>query len=392
MSKSLGRLIWMSVVVVAGCSGPVEPQTAADDGPRELFGIVRCQDPSACSQTNGTGVYYEELGDAGVGTGLSRALITHFINNNNINVSFQARVPDGNGNLVYTTGQVMYAVYNGAQYSVIATGTNGGTYPYFTLKNATTTINVWGYYFTNLTLYISLSTPVKAQYALSFGPAWSAANYDVGVGNSGFGLVDYKWDMYWRDLFNPGPAQPYCKRAPSVDAMGNKVQLDDSVVFQGGIAVDPQTGHVGTNANFVTMSCRYGAPATAYWWGYDHTNDLWHFAAAIHMKRASYCGDGGFHTVSGTHIDIQDEEYAQGATSLAGIKIQNSAVEAFWTPNGASCYDQPRRPDLASFGVPVFAGFCAGNPLPPCPSVVPAIQNAQVTNTNALVDGVVPQL
>ncbi|MDB4966182.1 MAG: hypothetical protein JWN44_1871 [Myxococcales bacterium] len=396
MSTSLRRLIWISAVVVGGCSGQVLPQVPNDgDGPQpELFSIVRCQDPSACSQTNGTGVYFEELGAAGLGADSNEALITHFINNNGLSVSFQARVHDtvGSGNLVYTTGQVTYAVYNGVQYQVTAIGTNGGTYPYVTLKNQNGTITVWGYYFTNLTLYVSLSAPTKAQYALSFGPSWSAANYDQGVGNAGHGTVDYKWDMYWRDLLNPGSAaQPYCKRAPSVDGNGNTVQLDDSVVFQAGIAVDPQTGHVGANASFVTMSCRYGAPATAYWWGYDHASDLWHFAAAIHMKRASYCGDGGFHTVSGTHIDIQDEAYIEGATSLGGIKIADSAVEAMWTPNGARCYSQPRRPDLKDKGVTVFAGSCGGQALQPCPSVVPTIQSAQVNNTNALVDGVVAQ-
>jgi len=390
MSTSLRRLMWVSAVVAAGCSGQLDPQAPVDEQTSEL---LRCGDPSACTQTNGTGVYYEELGDAGLGTGFNQALITHFINNNGLSVSFQARVQSVTGaGLVYTTGQVMYAVYNGVQYQVTAIGTNGGTYPYFTLKNANGVINVWGYYFNNLTLYVSLSYPVKAQYALTFGPAWSAANYDVGVGNPNPKTVDYKWDMYWRDLLNPGtPAQPYCRRMPTDDGNGNKVQLDDSVVFQAGIDVDPQTGHVVAAAGDVTMSCRYGAPATAYWWGYDHASDLWHFAAAIHMKRASYCGDAGFHTFAGTHIDIQDEAYIEGATTLSGIQILNSAVEAFWTPNGASCYDQPRRSDLGSLGVPIFGGACGGIPLPHCGSVITTIGNAQLNNTHALVDGVVPQ-
>jgi ADYC domain-containing protein len=402
MSTSLRRLIWFGAIVAAGCGGQLEPQEPSGDAKPQLFGIVRCQDPTACNLTNGTGVYFEEQGSAGIGP--YQALITHFINNNGLYVSFQARVNDPTNGWVYTTGMVDGAVYNGVSYNVTAIGTNPSypTYPSVTLKNAGGTITVWGYYFSNLQLNISLTSPVKQQYALTFGPStWGAANYDPGVGNSGHFTADYKWDMQWRDLWQPSSTtQPYCKRAPTVDAGGNKTQLDDSVVFQSGIDVDPQTGHVFANANDVTMSCRYGAPATAYWWGYDWNSDLWHFAAAIHMKRASYCGDAGFHTVGGTKIDVQDETYIEGATSLAGITIQDTKVEAFWGPNGAICYNQPRRPDLKDHGVTEFGGSCGGNPLPRCDtwtsspwyySVYWAMWYAQAFNTNALTDGVVAQ-
>jgi hypothetical protein len=135
------------------------------------------------------------------------------------------------------------------------------------------------------------------------------------------------------------------------------VRFDDYVVFQENIDVDPPTGQVTAAPGHMTVSCRGGAMANVFSWGYDHNSDLWHFGAAIQMKRASYCGDGTFYTVSGTNIHIQDEEGAEEDP------VTDSGVEAFWGPNGAICYDGPRRQDLASFGITPFPlhGTCLRN-------------------------------
>jgi hypothetical protein len=399
MRTSLCRLICFGAVVAAGCGGQVEP---AAEG-TESSALRTCSDPTSCTLTNGTGVYFEEQGNAGIGS--IQMLITHFINNGT-SVGFQARALDpASGQWVYTTGVVSDATFNGAHYIVTAIGeTATRTYPFVTLKDVNGPLTVYGTQFGGLTLNISISYPQKGQYALTFVPWSGSANYDIGVGNSGHGTVDYKFDMQWRDLLTQGKVQPYCQRAPTLDSNNNKVQLDDSVVFQKGIDVDPLTGSIVYNAGDVTMSCRYGAPATAYWWGYDYVTDPYHFRAAIHMKRASYCGDSGFHTVSGTKIQVQDEEDVQGGAHWQDVTIQDSAVEAFWGPNGALCYNQPRRPDLKTFGVPNFGGVCGGTTIPRCDtwaagppyynSLIWAVwyaQYGQATVQPMLTDGVVTQ-
>jgi hypothetical protein len=125
------------------------------------------------------------------------------------------------------------------------------------------------------------------------------------------------------------------------------------------------------------MSCFLGAPATVYRWGYNYNGtpkEQYRFDAGIHAKRASYCGNGQFHTVSGVFIDLADD---------AGIAQSNAYInaptrEAVWTPRGAICldplymrnYDIPRMP---KFGPPYEcpAGWGAVAKLTKCLPAIP---------------------
>ena len=162
-----------------------------------------------------------------------------------------------------------------------------------------------------------------------------------------------------RHSFAVGAAPvPYC-----VDAHGNA----DPVVFQGGIAIDPDTARVtrgGSTDGVVTLSCRSGAPATVYSWGYRHREDAYYFDAALQMKRASYCGDGATYTRSATLIDIADDR--------GGARSPLARLEARWTPTGASCVnrDHLRHPELAV--EKRFTFTCQGRSLPPC--TTPALE------------------
>jgi hypothetical protein len=399
--------------MLAGCSGSVDGPGAVNANDPTLDSIRGgCPTPTGCGTGNGTGVYYEEGGNAGIDS--LRLMITHFTNTSNTYgpyVSFAGRYENTTTGIWYflpaNAGHVVRAIYNGVEYKVVGVG-ESNTYPYFTLQDYANDapFTVWGYYFPNLKIDIAISTPIDGQWRLSFLPSTSGQPF--GTDNYSQNLspnvktadqnVVYKWDMWYQNLKTLAPAQPYCLRAPQVDSYGNKYTPDDYVAFQKGIDVDPVTGSVNTGSNDVTLSCRYGAIATAYYWGYNYTTDWWHFASAIHMKRASYCGDANYFTVSGTLINIQDEVPIEGVQTT----VSDNTVEAFWTPSGAACYNGPRRPNLYDkFGIKPFDGNCPdGTVIPPCStwSGPPWYENvgwamwyANYYQTNALVDGTIPQ-
>jgi len=143
------------------------------------------------------------------------------------------------------------------------------------------------------------------------------------------------------DGYRSGLAQEYCTRAPVDDTHPGEM---DPVVFQQGIDVNPITAVMAQNNAYVTLSCRHGSLATVRWWGYSYRNsataDL--FEAAMHMKRASYCGDDTFYTRRDTLIMVRDssglmddpldplEFEAKWGRPSAGSPIRALCVNKLW--------------------------------------------------------------
>jgi hypothetical protein len=406
---SMRKLIWVGTVAAmagAGCTGKVDGQGAVKgDDPTLAMSGSGCGYPQyGCGTGNGTGVYYQEGGYAGMDS--IQFLITHFINNGS-SVGVQGRYRVNNTWYVLDTpGNVYQATYFGYTYPVVSI-TETGTYPTITLQipGTATTFSVSGaalqWVQPSVFLYLSNTTPRYYNFQLMFAPAGS----DAGTGAYSATTV-YKYNMWYQNTYTGEAWTNYCN-----DAAGNT----DPVVFQGGIDVTPWAGQVTSNSSDVTLSCRQGAIATAYYWGYDYRSDWWHYAAAIHMKRASYCGDDKFFTVAGTHITILDDWFTQ-------MQFPNGGIEALWTPYGASCFNQSRRPDgdptlpywwqepqgtmlyerLQPFDLSsaaqseinlgqtgAYGGRCALQLLPPCPPLSALVDSNYNTLQTFLLDGVV---
>jgi hypothetical protein len=203
----------------------------------------------------------------------------------------------------------------------------------------------------DLKLYISVPD-TSHEYVLEF--VESDEVQDENVPGTPTKPVVHVYRMRWRDPASTGGlATDYCFAASD----GTD---PDPVVFQQGIDVDPDTGIVtrgASTAGLVTMSCLRGAPATVYRWGYAYREPtpLFFFAAAIHMKRASYCADEHHYTTVGTPIAIADEE------GINNDPIEH--LEARWDDLGALCVDELRHPELK------FQRECNGTPLPSCDSI-----------------------
>jgi hypothetical protein len=159
------------------------------------------------------------------------------------------------------------------------------------------------------------------------------------------------------------PGKGYCVDADT---------QSDPVVFQEAIDVDPVNGQVtrGPSAmNVVTMSCRKGAIATVFWWGYRYRGtsaETFYFDAGIHMKRASYCADAEAYTESGVKIWISDDQRINVGGPVP--------VEAWWTPAGATCLSTLRRPRIAA--AHGFTHSCPArtpSTLPPCAPLPPSL-------------------
>jgi len=319
-------------------------------GPPGGGGDLRCPDPSGCTNTNGTGVYTAEGGAAGIGP--SQLMITHFTNTGS-SVTFQGRyflqgqtpIPE-QWRLLTEPGVVYAADYQGMTSLAVASVSEAATVPTWTLRKPDqSTITVTDDQLRQLQLYVRFTTLALGteQYAIDFdGPPIDhpqAAGRPVRA-----------YHLRWRDTGATLPPTTYCFDA----ARPGAAVPGDPIVFQQGIDVDPVTGAVKRNANAVTMSCYLGAPATVYRWGYDHGNQkTFYFDAAIQMKRASYCANGDYYTVAGTRIQIGDDRINRD------LPIHN--LEAWWTPQGASCLNPANRRNLDH----PFTG-CAGKPLPPC--------------------------
>jgi ADYC domain-containing protein len=345
-----GMITMGLLCVLATC---VKPPVPPGGGGR----LVRCSDPGGCTQSNGTGVYFEEGGAAGLGP--MQLLITHFINGQS-SMRFQGRYLDPNSQLwrpLSEPGTVYRADLRDQMNLTVVSLSESGTMPTWTLQSGTQPpFPVTGAELKGLKIYINFAIAGmgQTQYVLEFdGPVNSqdrTVNQTIG------------YHLLWSRLAG-GPAHVvYCTAATGAP---------DPIVFQQGIDVRPFDGTVALNPNFVTMSCKLGAPATVYRWGYNYTSaDLFYFAAGIHMKRASYCGDAQYFTVAGTRIEFTDD---QGRSTAA----RTAELEAWWTPRGASCAD----PEHARHGDIVlknnFKWTCGGvrlnrcQPPPGSPPVAP---------------------
>lgn len=138
---------------------------------------------------------------------------------------------------------------------------------------------------------------------------------------------------------------PYCKGA------NNEAQ---HTVFYQGSLWHPANGDRVDGAQHVTATCESGSVARCMRWGYrpwaaatgagGNVSLADHHQACIHMKRAAYCGDRRTHTIDGTQLYIQD----QLSPALHSGSLES--IEAVWSPTGAVCLSNRRRPELPFLG------------------------------------------
>jgi hypothetical protein len=357
----------MGLVVIASAIGcGIDPADTA--GPTGETGEaaqalgLRCPDPDNCVLSNGGGVYYDELGNAGIGP--NDYMITRFVNVTGGGVTIQGRgFTPSTGNFTSRPAGIYYARYNGTAFLHVLQVQETLTVPTFWLVGQSgPAFPVTGLNLLNLQLVVSVD---EGLYTISFYGHHADSNSD---GNA----TVQDFDMAWNpgESASPNP-NAYCTRAPVYGS------VEDPVVFQQGIAINAVTGvMMARNSNeYVTLSCRHGGIATARWWGYVYRNDLTsaqQFASAIQMKRASYCGDETFYTRANTFIEVWD------SAGINGDTLDPDAFEASWgmTANGirAVCVNMNhrRRPGLNwppnQSGDP-FNGTCLdGTQIPDCAS------------------------
>ncbi len=360
------------VGLLAACARP-DPATPAIVAPE-----LRCPEASSCTIPNGPGVYFAEDGFAGLGP--TDLMITHFINGPT--VTFQARYRDPSTQMwrqLPGPGQLVAEYEGNSSWQVVSLSVDEATtVPTWTLQDpatkSTTTVPV-----DKLPeLKLSLVLDSHSRFVLDFnGPSTSSPDPKPPK------KPETAYGLEWRDVTTDRAVAPYCHAPPGPAAIppASTAQWPaDSVVFQPGIDVDPVTGAVtrdATTVKHVTMSCYLGAPATVYRrWGYDYlSGDTWYFDAGIHMKRASYCGDAAYYTAAGTQIHVMD--------NLPVMNEPPAAVEAWWTPTRASCFNvaDARRIDIV--GRKGFTGWCGSLHLPPCVNSPPQ----PPSGTRYLVDG-----
>jgi hypothetical protein len=365
----MSKLIALGAVagLLVGCGGQAP-----------LVGVtqeeLRCPYPDYCNTTNGTGVYFQEGGSAGIGK--YQLLITHFVNWQ-AQVLFDGRFYDpsplGGAAPGWQTfrddalplGVVIGATYKGNSYFVTGVRTVA-TMPVWTLVGADT-VYVYGDDLLNLSLHISFIAPDVRE--IPDGKGGSFTNYvyytltfsssatEPGVSTNPRAVTTLnEYNLQWHEGWatDAASANQYAYRAITCYGWLHCLFPNDPVVFQSGIDVDPVNGRVTPASGDVTMSARHGAPATAYAWGYDpygydpNGNSMFRFGAAIQMKRAAYCGDDKTHTIAGTAINVLDD------ADIESQPVTDATLEALWTPTGAQCWShRPRRS-----GLPAFDGTC----------------------------------
>jgi hypothetical protein len=120
---------------------------------------------------------------------------------------------------------------------------------------------------------------------------------------------------------------------------------------------DVETGDRIDNEKVVTFACTNAVLAKCALWGYRpwatktqctgkgkkkkcvEVSLRDHHQACTRMARADFCGDGTPYTVDGTAIDVYDNLNIQ-------TQFTDWPVEAEWTPEGASCVNFVRHPEL----------------------------------------------
>ena len=305
--------------------------------------------------TNGTGVYTDEDGFAGMGAGL--VMITHFINvtsaNGSQSVGFDGQWRDkstGKWLNLQSGARIGSADFNGDTGYQVLSVSESGTKPTWVLSKNGSTTQVTGAELLKLRLYLYLTQDAGGNK--SFTIAYNGGAVVQPTGQSQ--LAIWKFNMVWSNG-SGSPFYQYCIDSSSAP---------DQVVFQQGIIVDPDTAAVTRDNSYVTLCCTKGAMAKVHSWGYAYRKGYKAaplFDAGLQMKRDSYCADQSHYTVAGTDIYIDDS-----------LGIQNDVfknIEAYWSPQGALCVNMAslRHPELG------FNGSCNGQTLPACddPNFVP---------------------
>ena len=319
------RLFVPLFVLAAGCA----VDTNLDTDVAEVLRDDGCPDWRNCDLGNGGGVYTQEHGYAGIGP--NGFLITHFINNgSSVSLSGRRYNPSTSAFQV-DGGSVQGAYYHGTYYSVLSVHEDltkptwrlsDGVNPPFDVSGSQI-VTKSSPYLQGLQLVVGLSDGSdNKQYTIAFSDYVSESMTSV-TGN--VATVD-KTNVVWKLTSSTMLFQEYCHLAGTAGG--------DTAVFQEGFAVNALTADFAANSAFVTLSCREGGPPTARLWGYTYgTTTTFRFQAALHMKRASYCGDFRYFTKVGTHIKAYDPVGKQH--NIGTATYQN--IEAVWTKDGAKC-------------------------------------------------------
>ena len=151
------------------------------------------------------------------------------------------------------------------------------------------------------------------------------------------------YDLEYREL-NSAQWRPYCGANQA-----GAVPLKN--------AWDVKTGDRIDDAKAVTFGCTDAVLAKCALWGYrpwatqtkchgwgknkkcKQVSLVDYHQACTRMARADYCGDGTPHTVDGTGIDIWDNLDIQ-------TQFTDWPIEAEWSPEGATCLNFVRHPEL----------------------------------------------
>lgn len=368
-----------AMAVLAGCGVTATTEYTATDPPvlaaistgqaGQVLTIIKCPDPRTdCTHSNGTGVFFEEGGDASVNPSVSLGnnmtnipiMITEFTNHGSW-VTCRGRYADPSmpGRWLWADGTVDSADY-GTEYGLRVVGlSEERTKPTWMLVDRTSTlILVTGDLLLALKLHVTFNVVIPppeppmpsvppvppVRVLLDFDQSDIIVDTDPQNNPYDEHPVLYAYNLRWRPDVDPlsAPTQ-YCYRGPDPSAPSAPLR-QDQVVFQRGIIVDPVTGRVTSDPNAVTMSCAWGAVAKAYNFGYAYVDprdgsafDRFFYEAAIHMKRAAYCGGADTYTIAGVRIGIHDN---LGINQYPRIL---SAREARWSPDGASCLNLRKR-------------------------------------------------
>lgn len=349
------------VVALMALTGCLEEPTESLGNEVQEIGVKpgHCPDPGDCSVANGPGIYTEEGGHMGVVSDGYDFMIARFINSSDElgpYVRWTGRSELLSHGYGVQSGVIRYALYDTGsvltQFKVtrIAETTMA---PEFTLKSMTDStapaIVVTGADLYRLRLVVT--TPV-GYFIHTTTLMFSAANKPTPDYLAGYsGNKVFRYALYWypgADPVDHDEPLSFCQRAPN--AAGSRTP--DYTVFQGGIDVDPLNANTRFDESAtVTLSCAEGAIATATVWGYPyhHTTPAGEvlFEAAMHLKRASYCGDVTTYTTGGTSIYLYD------GVIHADHPITPVQAEAVWgvAPDGnvrALCVNptHERRPGL----------------------------------------------
>ncbi len=378
---------YLGLVVIAfaavGCT-----DDAVDDGlttatTAQAVAIL-CPLETGCTHTNGGGVTTEELGGAGIGP--NDFEILRFVNLAGGGVTIQGRQVDPATQqyvLKSTDGQID-AYYAGVGRGVVSINevANHPTEPEISLSGFAGFPNGIRSFVGDEILDVYLVILIDGlPYTLSF---WSPRTEINPAGSAHVNV--HTFFMRWNPQknFSSPNTQPYCYRALTADPANPNQHLQplqhetDPVVFQQGIGVNPLTATMVVNNSYTTMSCFHGAMATVAWWGYPYrgsSTQTNRFEAAMHMKRASYCGDKSFYTRSGTQILIKDNVTP---TPIQNDSLSTANFEAAWgtTSQGirAVCVNMAKRRRPGVFFPPQtgadWDGKCNNVALPDCPGGV----------------------